>query len=340
MLDVVVLSLTEEGTDGCGGCGGSDTHGDGGGGSDTHGDGCGGSDTHGDGGGCGGQTRAAVRHCVDVLTAAGASVTLVTATSDADIDAVLARLDAPARADGLCWPAGGAGEPPRLVVAATGDAQLRAVVRRMVRRYAPPPSRRPDDLRADRTVPDLPAVAILPLAPPDPTDLVYRLGLPTRPDQVAAALLSGRVRRLDLLRTDAGSVTLHGALIGGATADGAPVPWHGTVQVDDKALCRPDQAVIACAVANADGYTTIDGLPLTRDTDPADGAIDVAVVLAVSRRVGLRRRAALEVRRTRGRAVAVTPRGEVPYVDDGVSATLPRTRSWWVERDAWGVFTS
>src|SRR3954471_19306252 len=85
--------------------------------------------------------RAAVLALRDALTAEGVAVELVTAASDAEIDAALAAFDAPPRADGLRWPQpdGGTG----LVVAVAVDGQLRAVVRRLVRRYAPAPSKRP-----------------------------------------------------------------------------------------------------------------------------------------------------------------------------------------------------
>ncbi|MFS8499727.1 MAG: hypothetical protein FWJ70_16175, partial [Micromonosporaceae bacterium] len=138
----------------------------------------------------GGTVRVPVRACADALAAAGATLEPVTATSDAEIDQVLARLDGPARPDGLPWP-----DPDprtRLVVAVAADAQLRAVLRRMVRRWAPPPSRRPPDLRSDRTVPDLPPVGLLPLGPASSGgDLVDRLGLPRQPEAVAAAVLAG-----------------------------------------------------------------------------------------------------------------------------------------------------
>src|SRR5690606_40533930 len=133
------------------------------------------------------QVRTPVRACADALAAAGARAEPVTATSDQEVDAVLARV-----ADGA-----------RLVVAAASDAQRRAVVRRMVRRWAPPPSRRPADLPEDRTVPDLPPVGILPLDPstaPGQHDLAAQLGLPRDPAQVAEAVLAGHTRRLDLLR--------------------------------------------------------------------------------------------------------------------------------------------
>jgi hypothetical protein len=36
--------------------------------------------------------------------------------------------------------------------------------------------------------------------------------------------------------------------------------------------------------------------------------------------------------------VAVTPRGDVPFLDDGVEGNLTRKRSWWMERSAWAVY--
>jgi hypothetical protein len=252
--------------------------------------------------------RVPVLTCCDALTAAGVKVETVTAGSDAEIDAVLDRL-----------PAAG------VIVGAASDGQLRAVVRRLVRRYAPPPSARPADLPAERTLPDLPPLAVLPLAP---GGLVGRLGLPSSPDEVAAALLGGRVRRLDLLRNDGGSVTLHGALFSGDD------PFAARVDADDAVLSDGSEPLLAVVVANADGYATVDGLPMTVAPDPADGLLDVAVALPRKHRGRLE----IEVRRARGRAAAVTPRAAVRFLDDGVSGTLDRRRSWWMERGAWAVY--
>jgi hypothetical protein len=284
--------------------------------------------------GCG--IRVPVLALRDALTEAGARVEVVTAASDAEIDDVIAAFDGPPRADGLSWPAEDA--KARLVVATAADGQLRAVLRRLVRRYAPPPRSRPDGLRADRTVPDLPAVAILPMAP---DGLAQQLGLPTEPAAVAAAVIEGRVRRLDLLRTDAGSVTLDGALFGATDEAGRAVAWHARVEVDDTVLSDGSDPLLACAVANGSSYTTVDGLPLFTAVDPADGVVDVAVAVPVVHRSLLRgRQVRVEVRRARGRAVSVTPQEAVPVVDDGVVATLNRKRSWWVERSAWAVYSS
>jgi hypothetical protein len=261
--------------------------------------------------------------CADAVAAGGGSAELVTACEDAAIDAAVKPVIA--------------GET-RLIVAAATDAEVRAVVRRMVRILAPPPSKRPAELPAGRTVFDLPALGILPLTPAVP-DLVRTLDLPTDPAAVAGAVLGGRQRRYDVLRTDAGSVTLRGAVVGGTNADGAPGAWRGRVEVDDAVLTDGDEPVLACAIGNA-GASQVDGLPLLLDAGPDDGKVEVAVAVPVLRRRLLRTATVeFEVRRARGRAVSVLPRDErVPIVDDGVSGFLTRKRAWWVESGAWGVY--
>jgi hypothetical protein len=285
-------------------------------------------------GGCAGP-RVPVLKCAEALSAAGARVAVVTAAADEEIDAVLGRLDGPPRTDGLVWPGGTA----RLVVAAATDGQLRAVVRRMVRRYAPPPSRRPADLADDRTVPDLPPLAILPLDPAA-HDLAAQLGLPREPDAVAAAALGDDVRRLDLLRNDGGSVTVDGALVGGTDGHGRAVPWRGRVEVDDAVLSDGTDAILACAIGNGSGYARFDGLPLLAGADPTDGRVEVAVAVPlVARRRFRAATVRVEVRRARGRAVSVLPRdGELQFLDDGVAGAMSRKRSWWTEPGAWAVY--
>ncbi|PWR14073.1 hypothetical protein DKT68_00300 [Micromonospora acroterricola] len=286
--------------------------------------------------------RVPVLACADALTARGARVQTVTARSDAEIDEVLAQLDGPPRPDGLTWP--DLDGKTRLVVATASDGQLRAVLRRLVRRYAPAPSRRPTDLRADRTLPDLPPVAVLPLDPArggTHRDLAAQLGLPRDPAAVAAAVLDGTPRRLDLLRNDGGSVTLDGALLGAADDAGRPLHWRARVEVDDAVLTDGDESLLACAIGNAGGYATLDDVTLLAAPDPADGRVEVAVAVPVVVRSALgRKRVRLEVRRARGRAVSVLPReGKVPYLDDGVENELTRKRSWWVEPGAWAVWS-
>ncbi|MER5605122.1 diacylglycerol kinase family protein [Micromonospora tulbaghiae] len=286
--------------------------------------------------------RVPVLACADELTARGARVTTVTARSDSEIDEVLARLDGPPRADGLTWP--DSDGKTRLIVATASDGQLRAVLRRLVRRYAPPPSRRPADLADNRTVPDLPPVGVLPLDPArsgTARDLAAQLGLPRDPAGVAAAVLDGTARRLDLLRNDGGSVTLDGALLGAADDAGRPLHWRARVEVDGTVLSDGSEPITACAIGNAGGYARLGEVDLLGGPDPADGRVTVGVAVPVVTRSALgRKKVRLEVRRARGRAVAVVPRDEkVPFLDDGVEGELNRKRSWWTEPGAWAVWT-
>jgi hypothetical protein len=290
---------------------------------------------------CGARPRVPVLACRDVLTSAGATVELVTARSDAEIDAMIATFDGPARPDGLAWPVSDGDR--RLIVAANSDSEVRGIVRRMVRRWAPPPSRRPAaDLAGNRTLPDLPPIGILPLSV---VKLVDELDLPRDAADVAKAALSGQARRFDLFRSDAGPVTLHGALVGGVAAAGHVAPWRGHVELDDTTLADPADSILACAIANAPGYTHLDdaglaGIELAPRADATSGSITVAVAVAqhTKPRFG-RSRVRIEVRRASGRAVSVTPDGDVPMVEDGIDTALNRKRAWWVEPGAWGVFT-
>jgi diacylglycerol kinase family enzyme len=282
--------------------------------------------------------RVPVLRCADALTKAGARVETITAQSDAEIDEVIARFDGTPRPDGLAWP--DADTKLRLIVASASDGQLRAVVRRLVRRYAPPPSKRPADLAEDRTVPDLPPLAILPLDAAAADDLAAQLGLPRDPVAVASAVLDGSVRRLDLLRNDGGSVTVDGALVGGADADGRALPWRGRVEVDSTVLSDGSDPIMACAIGNGGAYASVDGFQMLAEGNPTDGEVEVAV--AVPRVVKQRFRGTkvqVEVRRARGRAVSVLPRdGDLPFLDDGVAGSLSRKRSWWTEPGAWAVY--
>jgi hypothetical protein len=284
--------------------------------------------------------RVPVLACADALRDAGARVETVIATSDPEIDDVIERFDADPRTDGLTWP--DADSKLRLVVASAVDGQLRAVVRRMVRRYAPPPSRRPADLAHNRTVPDLPPLAILPLDGDATSDLAAQLQLPRTPAAVAAAVLTGSVRRLDLLRNDGGSVTVDGALVGGVDDAGRALPWRGRVEVDDAVLSDGSEGIIACAIGNGGAYAEFDGLRLLAEGDPTDGRVEVAVAVPVVVKQRFKKpRVRVEVRRARGRAVSVLPRdGELQFLDDGVGGSMNRKRSWWTEPGAWAVYAA
>jgi hypothetical protein len=267
----------------------------------------------------GSATRVPVLACADELRT-GATVDILDVDSDTAVDDAVTR----ARESGA-----------RLVVAG-GDGPLRAVVRRMVRRSLPRAGERPPDLPLHRTVPDLPPLGILPVDPPGDDDLVVRLGLPRSPDEVARAVLGGVYRRLDLLRNDAGSVTLRSALLGGVDDRRRAVPWAARIDVDDTVLSDGTEALLACGIANAGPLNALPGLTLVDTADPADGVLHVGVAVPVGRR-----KHEIEVRRARGRAVAITPvvEGvEVPFLDDGVRGTLTRKRTWWMEHGAWAAY--
>ncbi len=273
--------------------------------------------------GAGDRPRVSVLACADALRAQGNRVELVTAGGDTELDATLKPV---------------IGGDTRLVVAAATDGEVRAVVRRLVRHHAPPPAKRPDALAPDRTMLDLPPMAILPLSPGVP-DLVVALRLPRDPGSVADAVTGGHTRQIDLLRTGSGSATLHGALAGSVAIGDQPIAWRGRVEVDDAILTDGDDPLLACSIRNT-GSSDVDGLPLVEDARADDGLLDVAVAVPVLQRRLLRNATVtFEVRRTRGRAVSITPReDDLPFVDDGVAGVLRHQRSWWVERAAWSLY--
>jgi hypothetical protein len=289
--------------------------------------------------GAGNAVRVPVLTCLDALRR-GATVTVIEASSDSEVDLAVSRAIA---------------TPTRLVVAG-GDGPLRAVLRRMVRRAVPRGGERPAGLRADRTIADLPPIGILPLEPASPIapDLVTMLGLPRDPDAVAAAVLAGRSRRLDLLRNDGGSVTLRSALIGGVDASGQPIAWSARIDVDDTVLSDGSEQLLACGIGNTGRIDAVPGLTLVANSDPADGSIEVGVAVPLPSRLPDRlagrlpdrlrsrgrSRGQIEVRRARGRAVAVTlTGGDVPFTDDGIEGNFTRKRTWWMENEVWAVYT-
>ena len=264
---------------------------------------------------------AATRFAPQVL-----QVETVVAHTDAEIDAALKALP-----------------DVRLIVATAADGQLRAVMRRLVRMYAPAPSKRSlaeEAIPDDRTLPDLPPIGVLPLGP-DSTDLVTRLGLPRTPADVAAAVLGGNVRRLDLLRNDAGSVTLDGVAgrRGRRERLGQHVPGPRRGRRRRPRRRHRARAHVAWSPTPS-RYATVDGLPLVLAPDmtrrrPRRGGRGAA---GRPGRSCAAPRVEIEVRRAHGRAVAITPRADVPFVDDGAEGTLTRKRSWWMERAAWAVY--
>ena len=129
------------------------------------------------------------------------------------------------------------------------------------------------------------------------------------------------MRRLDLLRNDGGSVTLDGALLGGADDAGRAGAVAGRVEVDDAVLTDGDEPLLACAVGNAGGLRDARRPAAADRAGPGRRPARRRGRGAGGRRSLLRgKRVRVEVRRARGRAVAVTPRdGELPFLDDGVA---------------------
>ena len=186
------------------------------------------------------------------------------------------------------------------------------VVRRLVRRYAPPPSKRPAELPADRTMFDLPPLAVLPLdaggarAGPYPRPCRPSPARSPRPslDRPRATPRPAPHRRWirDAAR---GSARRRRGRPGRSwrPGRGATTPYcpKGTNR------CSPAPS------ANA-GHSDVDGLPLVVDAAADDGLVEVAVAVPVLRRRLLRSASPqVEVRRARGRAMSVTPHeDEVP----------------------------
>ncbi len=287
----------------------------------------------------GSHTRVSVLECADALRTRPEidRVEVLPASSDADVDTALAQVE--------CGKA-------RLVVAGS-DGVLRAVVRRMVRRALPQRSATrhvaAPQLPDHRTIGDLPPMALLPLdSSPELPDLSRSLGLPTAPAEVAEITAAGSAQRLDLFRNDRGGITLHGVLLGATVASSAHGPgrlmsWQAHVGVDDTVLSDGDEPILACAIANADGYARLGQLPMLEVTDPSNGTLAVAIAIGTA--------GGIEVRRTRGRAVNVRLRPaqatdrhpdmgspRVDYTDDGVDFTLRHSCTWWVEQGAWALY--
>jgi len=204
-------------------------------------------------------------------------------------------------------------------------------------------------LADDRTIADLPALGLLPLAKAgELPDLARELDLPDDPATVADVVVSGKVRRMDLFRNDRGSLTTHGVMLGGmAETDEGParlMVHAARVNVDDTVLCEASEPLLACAIANGGGYARLGELALVADANPSGGRISVGVAVAEKR--------GIEVRRFSGRTVKVDPvpsshiapnsaesdHSGVPFTDDGVDGVLRHACTWWVERGAWGLY--
>jgi hypothetical protein len=218
-------------------------------------------------------------------------------------------------------------------VAAAADGQVRAVVRRLVRKHLPAPSERPAACRPIARCPTCRRSACCRSTRRAPTSR-RGSGCRANPAAVAAAVLGGHVRRFDLLRNDGGSLTLDGALLGRRRRHGPRGPVPAAINVDDAELSSGREQLLAAVVANAAGYSAFDGPPAVGGS---------AAHRRRSRRRRRARRPSASARRGRGPA-RTRPRGRgdagrgppVPRRRRG--GTLTRKRTWWMERAAWGVY--
>lgn len=233
----------------------------------------------------------------------------------------------------------------RRLVLAGGDGSLHVLVER---------------LRKRGELSDVP-VGLVPLGTGN--DFARHLELPLDPAEAARAILTGRPRRLDVLRSDRGGGVVVNAVHLGKGAEAAersgalkhrlgklayplgavasvfgPRGWRLHVNVDDEVLSDGEHRVVMVAIGN--GSSIGGGTPIFPAADASDGALDVLVLgPGGSGATGTGGQPFRLMRRGRGRAVTVTP---APGVTVGVNADgelseLNRRRSWWVDPAAWSV---
>jgi YegS/Rv2252/BmrU family lipid kinase len=201
-----------------------------------------------------------------------------------DADVEVATTSNPGELDGVLHRAGG-----RSVVVAGGDGSLHAVVTALHRRHE----------LAERTL------GLIPLGTGN--DFARALGIPLDPAEAAAALVSGKPRRMDLIVDELGGVVVNGVHagasaqasrrgarwkerlgpygfgilgypIGAALASIKPPFVRLRVEADGEVVSDMDKHVLMVAIGN--GTSVGGGTELTPDADPADGRLDVMVSMA------------------------------------------------------------
>jgi diacylglycerol kinase family enzyme len=204
-------------------------------------------------------------------------------------------------------------------------------------------------------------------------DLAQALGLPLDPAESAAAVLGGRPRPLDLLRTDGGGVVVNavhlgigavataqaarfkgalgtaafpvGAAIAGVTSGGTElrVEVDGEVVAGDGWVADGGTGVLLLGVCN--GPTIAGGTRLAPGAVPDDGLADVMVSTATGPVARAAFAAALlggthgdrpDVRIVRGRQVTASGPA-VEAVADGDLQAPSQVHSWRVDSRAWSV---
>jgi diacylglycerol kinase (ATP) len=258
----------------------------------------------------------------------------------------------PGELDGVLQRAGS-----RRIVVAGGDGSLHAVVSALHRRH-----------ELDQAV-----VGLLPMGTGN--DFARTLGIPLDLEEAAEVILSGEVRRTDLIVDELGEVVVNNVHVGaGAQASRRGARWkerlgsvgigranfgklgypigallaafqppsvHMHVEVDGTVVTDVDHPVLMVAIGN--GANVGGGTELTPEADPEDGKVDVMIAHAVGAvaKVGY----ALRLRRGEHhhrddvqylRGSQVTISGDAFWMSaDGEISGPERQRSWHVEPAAY-----
>jgi diacylglycerol kinase (ATP) len=245
----------------------------------------------------------------------------------------------------------------RRIVVAGGDGSLHAVVHALYRRQ-----------ELDTAV-----VGLLPMGTGN--DFARSLDIPLDPEEAAMVVISGEVRRLDLVVDELGEVVVNsvhvgagahasrrgraikerlGAIgVGGANLGklGYPIgavmsvldepSVHLHVEVDGEVITDVDHPVLMVAIGN--GANVGGGTELTPGADPADGTVDVLI----SHAIGLVAKVGYALHLRRGehhrrddvlylRGSQVTIAGDEFWISaDGEISGPERQRSWRVEQAAY-----
>ncbi len=282
--------------------------------------------------------------------ALGAGLTVLRSAASVEV----ATVENPGELDGILHRAGS-----RRIVVAGGDGSLHAVVSAMYRRR---------DLTGS-------VLGLLPLGTGN--DFARGTGIPLDVEEAAAVVLKGRVRPVDLLVDERGSVVVNSVHLGaGAEAARAGARWKERlgsigvgglnlgrlgyplgvlqeavnppalrlrVEVDDEVVNDITQPVLMVALGN--GTSVGGGAALTPDADPHDGLVDVMVSRSVTplARVGYAVRVA--ARRHPSRDDVVYRRGRTVAVSgepfscsaDGELDGPERSRTWRIEPAAYSM---
>jgi len=272
--------------------------------------------------------------------ALGAALTVLRAHTSVEVQAT----GEPGELDGVLHRAGS-----RRIVVAGGDGSLHAVVAALHRRN-----------ELDGRV-----LGLIPLGTGN--DFARTLGIPLDAEQAARVLAEGEPRPMDLVVDEVGEVVVNSVHVGaGAEASRAGEGWKKRlgrigypigalltawrppvlrlrVEVDGEVVNDVDQPVLMVAVGN--GASVGGGTELTPDADPGDGALDVMISRAVSRRSRLLYAARLGIGKHLESADVVSLRGTTVSVGgtkfwcsaDGEIYGPERHRTWRVEPAAYSM---